>query len=75
MKFQSAVVPNGLITNLTDPVQRKRHEIGMLGDSDMLWELQQHAHGPNGNILCISVDPADSIRQQLKGSFSGAEHM
>ena len=72
LKFQSAVAPNGLITNLIGPVQGKRHEIGMLSASDMLRELQQDAHGPNENLLCISADPVYPIRQQLMGSFSGA---
>ena len=72
IKFQSVVEPNGLIANLFGPVEGRRHDSGMLGDSGLLRELQQHAHGPNGNILCIYGDPAYPLRQQLMGPFRGA---
>ena len=69
IKFQSVVAPNGLIANLFGPVEGRRHDNGMLGDSGLLHKLQQHAHGPNGNILCIYGDPAYPLRQQLMGPF------
>ena len=34
--FKPVVPPNGLITNLLGPVQRKGHDSDKLGDSDML---------------------------------------
>ena len=71
IKFQPVVEPNVLIANLFGPVERRRHDSGMLGNSGLLRELQQHAHGPNGYILCIYGDPAYSLRQ-LMGPFRGA---
>ena len=47
IKFQSVVKPNGLIANSLGPVEGRKHDSGMLGDSGLLRELQQHAHGPN----------------------------
>ena len=52
IKFQSVVEPNGLIANSLGPVEGWKHDSGMLGDSGLLRETQQHAHGPNWNILC-----------------------
>ena len=43
IKFQSVVAPNGLIANLYGPVEGKRHDSGMLGDSGLLGKLQQHS--------------------------------
>ena len=71
IKFQSVVTPNGLIANLYGPVEGRKHDSGMLGDSGLFRELQQCAHGPNNNILCIYGDPAYPLRPQLMGPFKG----
>ena len=72
IKFQFVVAPNGLIANLFGPVEGRRHDSGMLGDSGLLRGLQQHAHGPNGNILLIYGDPVYPFKQQHMGPFRGA---
>lgn len=59
IKFQTVVASNGLITIL---FCLGRHDSGLLGDSGLLHELQQHANYPNGNILCIYGDPTYSLR-------------
>ena len=71
IKFQSVVAPNGLIANSFDTEESRRHDSGMLGDSGLLRKLQQHAHGPNWNIICIYHDPVYSLRQQLMGPSKG----
>ena len=43
IKFQSVVAPNGLIANLFDPVDGRRHDSGMLADSGLLQQLQLHS--------------------------------
>ena len=48
VKFQSVVAPNGLITNLLGPVEGKRHDSGMLVDSGLLNQLQQHLFDTGG---------------------------
>ena len=71
IKFQSVVAPNDVIANLFGPVEGRGYGSGMLGDSGLLPELQQHAHDPNGNMLFIYGDPAYLLRQQLVGPFRG----
>ena len=72
IKFQFVVVPNSLIANLFGPVEEIRHDSDVLGNTGLLRKLQQHTHGPNGNILCIDGDPVYPLRQQLIGHFIGA---
>lgn len=69
IKFQSVVIPNGLISHLFGPVEGKRHDSAMLAQSGLLRELQQHSHGPNGQVLCIYGDPAYPLRIQLQAPF------
>ena len=58
LKFQSVVIPNGLICNLYGPVEGRRHDSGMLAESRLLDQLQLHAYTPNREPLCIYGDPA-----------------
>ena len=43
LKFQSVVAPNGLIANLFGPVEGRKHDSGMLADSNLLNLLGQQA--------------------------------
>ena len=72
IKFQSVVAPNGLIANLYGPMEGKRHDSGMLADSNLLNQLQQYSHGLNGRPLCIYGDPAYPLRFHLQCGFKGA---
>ena len=72
IKFQSVVAPNGLIANLYGPVEGKKHDSGMLADSNLLTQLQQHSFSPNRQPLCIYGDPAYPLRIHLQGPFRGA---
>ena len=40
LKFQSVVAPNGMIVNLYGPVEGRKHDSGMLGDSGLFQQLQ-----------------------------------
>ena len=51
IKFQSDVASNGLIANLFGPVEEKRHDSGMLADSGLLNQLQQHSFDNGGGTL------------------------
>ena len=57
MKFQSMVIPNGLIANLAGPFEGKRHDSTMLYQSGLLPQLQQHAFY-DGTPLCLYEEPA-----------------
>ena len=72
IKFQSVVAPNGLIANLFGPVEGKRHDSGMLADSGLLNQLQQHSFDTGGRLLCSYGDPAYPSRVHLQSGFRGA---
>ena len=61
-----------MIANLFGPVEGRKQDSGMLGDSGLLIQLQQCARGQNYNILGLYVDPAYPLRPQLLGPFKGA---
>ena len=69
LKFQSVVAPNRLCASLFGPVEGKRHDSGMLRESGLLNQLQQHSFTPNGLVLCIYGDPAYPLRQHLQAPF------
>ena len=68
MKFQSVIVPNGLIANLSGPYEEKRHDSTMLYQSGLLPSLEQHA-SYHGNPLCLYGDPAYPLGIHLQGPF------
>ena len=65
LKFQSLVIPNGLIANLCGPAEGRRHDAGMLNESGLLNALQAYAHTPTGHPFCIYGDPTYPLRPQL----------
>ena len=69
--FQSVVAQNGLIANLFGPVEGRRHDSGMLRDSDLLTQLQLYSHSPHGDPLSIYGDLAYPLRPQLQAPFRG----
>ena len=71
IKFQSVVTPNGLIANLHGPYDGRKHDSGMLTESCLLAQLQQHSFGANGNPLCIYGDPAYPLRIHFQCPFRG----
>ena len=48
LKFQAVTVPDGLITQLFGPVEGRRHDSGVLGESGLLPQLAGHMNGLNG---------------------------
>ena len=77
MKFQSVVIPNGLIAkqraqkgwaNLSGPFEGKRHDSTMLYQSGLLQSLTQQAIY-NGNPLCLYGDPVYPLGIHLQGPF------
>ena len=76
LKFNSLVIPNGLIANLFGPVEGCRHDAGMLSESGLLNALQTYAHTRNGNPLCIYGDLVYPLCPQLmcpcrQGDYAG----
>ena len=68
MKFQSVVIPNGLIANLSGPFEGKRHDSTMLNQSGLLNDLRQVAFY-NGEPLCLYGDPAYPLGVHLQGPY------
>ena len=60
LKFQSVVLPNGLIANLNGPYEGRRHDATMLNESGLLRDLQAVAWANDGTPLCTCLygDPA-----------------
>ena len=58
MKFQSVVVPDGLIANLSGPYEWRRHDSTMLHQSGLLPLLEQH-------ICCLHWDPTMSLIMEI----------
>ena len=52
-------------------MERKRHDSGMLAESDLLSLLQQHCHRANGSPLCIYGDTAYALRAHIQRPFEG----
>ena len=60
LKFQTVVLPNGMIGNVAGPYEGRKHDSFMLADSDLLQKLQQHVWF-NLQPLCVYGDPAYPI--------------
>ena len=60
MKFQSVVAPNGLIANLFDLVEGKRHDSSMPAMPGLLEKFWEHAYSPTDEALCLDGDSAYS---------------
>ncbi|XP_028415050.1 uncharacterized protein LOC114538135 [Dendronephthya gigantea] len=72
IKFQSVTLPNGLIANMFGPVEGKRHDAGMLADSNLLASLEQRAYSTDGRAMCLYGDPAYPLRAHLQTPFREA---
>ena len=71
IQFQSVVAPNGLIFNLFEPVESRRHDSAMLRMSNLLQQLEEMANRINNEPMCLYGDPAYPIRDNLIGPFKG----
>jgi hypothetical protein len=72
MKFQSVVLPNGLIAYVSGPYEGKRHDSTMLNESGLLPILRRVAFYDN-EPLCIYGDPAYPLGVQIQGPFKDAQ--
>ena len=71
LKFQSVVIPNGIIANLSGPFEGRRHDSTMLQQSNVLQDLQRVAW-MNGKPLCLYGDLAYPINLHLLSPFRNA---
>ena len=68
IKFQSVVVPNGLIANLSGPFEGRRHDSTTLYESALLPNHRRVAFY-NNQLLCLYGDPAYPLGVHLQGPF------
>ena len=64
LKFQSVVVPNGMIANLQGPYKGRKHDCSMLHETNLLNNLRQNAWA-NGEPLCLYGDPAFPLNPHI----------
>ncbi|XP_031549958.1 uncharacterized protein LOC116287416 [Actinia tenebrosa] len=69
LKYQNVVLPNGMIAHTYGPIDGKRHDSTLLGDSNLLPDLEQFASTPNGHTMCIYGNPSYPIRIHLKAPY------
>lgn len=65
VKYQSVVAPDGLIVHLFGPLEGRRHDSGVLRESNLLATLTNLPALPDGGVYCIYGDPAYPLRPQL----------
>lgn len=72
LKYQSIMVPNGLVANMFGPFEGRRHDAAMLAESDIMPHLQ-NLRDNHGEKLCIYGDPAYPLSPELLSPFRGAQ--
>jgi len=71
LKYQSVVLPNGLIGNLSGPFEGQRHDSAMLRESGLLQDLQRVAWDGN-TPLCLYGDMAYPLNIHLQKAYANA---
>lgn len=69
LKFQSVVLPNGLIANLNGLYKGRRHDATMLNESGLLRDLQAVVWANDGTPLCLYGDPVYPLGIHLQAPF------
>ena len=72
LKFQAVTTPDGLICHLYGPVVGSRHDAGVLAESGLLPQLQQHMQLPAGPPYALFGDPAYPLSPHLQKAYAGA---
>lgn len=50
-------------------LEGRKHDAGMLADSQLLHDLHRFAYNPAGQAVCVYGDPAYPLRVQMQGPF------
>lgn len=58
LKYQSIVLPNGIIANMFGPIEGRRHDAGLLRESCLYDQLERHMTTPAGDAYVLYGDPA-----------------
>ena len=63
------ILLDGNYTYIILLLEGRKHDAGMLTDSQLLRDLGQYAFSPTGVPLCVYGDPAYPLRIHLQGPF------
>ncbi|XP_023227133.1 protein ALP1-like isoform X2 [Centruroides sculpturatus] len=72
LKFQSVVTPDGMIANLFGPLEGRRHDSGMLRESNLLEHLAELPCSESGTQFVLYGVSGYPLRQHLITPFRGA---
>ena len=73
LKFQSVILPNGLIGHLFGPIEGRRHNCALLRLSGLMDQLEEKQwRTADGNCFALYGDPAYPTRDYLLSPFKGA---
>lgn len=65
------IAPNGIITHLFGPIEGRRHDAFMLGESNLITLLERIVK-PNGDPYVLYGDHAYGISKHIISPFRGA---
>ena len=71
LKFQSVVLPNGIIGHMFGPIEGRRHDAAMLAESGILGILEQMSD-ENGQPFYLYGDAGYPLRPQILSPFRGS---
>ena len=72
LKFQSIVIPCGLISSLHGPVVGSRHDSYLLGVSQIVPDLEAlNIRDRHGNLFALYGDPAYPHKEVLQVGYKG----
>ncbi|XP_067676193.1 uncharacterized protein [Haliotis asinina] len=70
LKYQSIVTPNGMIAHLYGPIEGRRHDAGMLRESDVEKDMSENMTFRN-NVFCVYGDPAYPVSPYIIAPYRG----
>lgn len=73
LKYHGIVTPDGLISHLFGPIDRRRNDAFLWQKSNLPNILEQNAHTPDGTPLQVYGDPAYSINSFILSPYQGAQ--
>lgn len=71
LKYQSVLCPDGIVASLIGPFPGRRHDAGILRDSNLYTQLEECARFDNDEKYVLYGDPAYPVMELLLCPYSG----